>query len=440
MLIFWISAARKSGCARIFGNRRYDEVASKRETPQPIHPDVFIVSKAYTERFFQQVHAPDESPVFPVAPGAAPAAWADVNPDGRMEYEVVAAVMELRSERQPEVTALICADWGLPQDTLHITVQKIRRALGTFLASRGSHRKNRCSKTRAVSVTCQSIHRRSNMPIYMDRHHMKGATTRTLADAHRKDLKIQRKYGINLMTYWFDEKRGSAFCLMDAPTQDHVTQMHAEAHGAIPNKIMEVSPEIVASFLGRIEDPLPAPDSQAGEPPIDSAFRAIMFTDMQDSTAMTTRLGDKAALALFRIHNAISRDAIKAYGGREIQHTGDGFFVSFASAVDAVDCAVAMQNDFAAHNRKNPEMPIQVRIGLSAGEPIEEDHRLFGSTVQLAARMCDKAQPGQILIAPAIRDLCKDQKYRYIDQGGCMLKGFDEPVNIIEVVWLGAGR
>ncbi|MGD9301694.1 MAG: DUF4242 domain-containing protein [Desulfobacterales bacterium] len=77
------------------------------------------------------------------------------------------------------------------------------------------------------------------MPIYMDRHEMEGATAKAVADAHEKDLKLQEKYGIKLMTYWFDENRGSAFCLIDAPAKEKVRQLHEEAHGSVPHKIVD---------------------------------------------------------------------------------------------------------------------------------------------------------------------------------------------------------
>ena len=76
------------------------------------------------------------------------------------------------------------------------------------------------------------------MPIYMDRHDLYGATTKAVEDAHEKDLKLQSKYGVRLLTYWFDEERGSTFCLMEAPAAERVHQLHAEAHGNIPHKII----------------------------------------------------------------------------------------------------------------------------------------------------------------------------------------------------------
>jgi class 3 adenylate cyclase len=275
------------------------------------------------------------------------------------------------------------------------------------------------------------------MPIFMDRHEMEGATAKAVADAHQKDLKLQAKYNVRLLTYWFDESRGSTFCLMDAPAKEKVIQLHEEAHGSIPNKIMEVDPHTVEAFLGRIEDPQPSSESNGSESAaqVDSAFRTIMFTDMKDSTAIITRLGDKRALKLFRIHNSLARDALKAHNGREIQHTGDGFMVSFTSASHAVSCAIALQISFVDHNQSKPDASINVRIGICAGEPVEEDQRLFGSTVPLTSRICNKAEPDQILVAPIIRDLCRGENFSFTDQGESSLKGFSQPLRLYEVQW-----
>ena len=275
------------------------------------------------------------------------------------------------------------------------------------------------------------------MPIYMDRHNLEGATAKSLADAHQKDLKLQDKFGIKLLTYWFDEGRGTAFCLIDAPAKEQVRQLHKEAHGSIPHKIMEVNPETVEAFLGKIEDPQPSSESftASNETFVDSAFRVIMFTDMKDSTAITTRLGDTKALELFRTHNSITRRALKEYNGREIQHTGDGFMVSFSSAAQAVECAIAIQRYLSSYNLSHPDTKINVRIGICAGEPVEEDQRLFGSTVQLTSRICDKAESDQILVAPVIRDLCIGKEFSFADQGEFLPKGFDQPVRMYEAHW-----
>jgi len=275
------------------------------------------------------------------------------------------------------------------------------------------------------------------MPIYMDRHDMPGVPASVVADAHQKDLKLQDKYGVKILTYWFDEGRGSAFCLIDAPVAEKVTQLHAEAHGAVPTKIIEVDPQVVKTFLGRIEDSRPNHDSEtlSNGTEMDPAFRSIMFTDMKDSTAITTRLGDARALELFRTHNAITREVLNQYQGREIQHTGDGFMISFNSASSAVACAIGIQRTMADRNEAHPDTPINVRIGICAGEPVEEDQRLFGSTIQLTSRICDQAEPDQILVAAVIRDLCLGKQFVFEDRGEATLKGFDQPQRLYEVQW-----
>ena len=91
------------------------------------------------------------------------------------------------------------------------------------------------------------------MPIYMDRHDLAAVTAKDVAEAHREDLKIQDNYNCKGLTYWFDEKRGTAFCLVEAPNADCVKEMHDNAHGLIPHQIIEVESNVVNAFLGRIE-------------------------------------------------------------------------------------------------------------------------------------------------------------------------------------------
>ncbi len=109
--------------------------------------------------------------------------------------------------------------------------------------------------------------------------------------------------------------------------------------------------------------------------------------------------------------------------------------VSFTSASHAVECAIAIQRSFASHNRIHPDTKINVRLGICAGEPVEEDQRLFGSTVQLTSRICDKTGPDQILVAPVIRDLCIGKQFSFTDQGEFAPKGFNQPLRMYEVHW-----
>ncbi|MEE8346246.1 MAG: adenylate/guanylate cyclase domain-containing protein [Dehalococcoidia bacterium] len=163
-----------------------------------------------------------------------------------------------------------------------------------------------------------------------------------------------------------------------------------------------------------------------------SGLVTILFTDMEGSTALTQRLGDAGAQELLRTHNSIVRDALKAQDGAEIKHTGDGIMASFATASKALACATAIQAALAERNEAAEE-PINVRIGLNAGEPVAEDEDLFGTAVQLAARVCARAQPGQVLASNVVRELSAGKGFLFSDQGDVVLRGFEDPVRLYEV-------
>jgi len=272
------------------------------------------------------------------------------------------------------------------------------------------------------------------MPVYMDRHYVEGATRHAVADAHQKDLALQEKYEVKFLTYWFDEIRCTAFCLIEAPNRETIERAHNEAHGLVPNEVLEVDPAVVEAFLGRIKDP-PAPPTKADGVSIDAGFRAIMFTDLKDSTRMTLLYGDAKALHLMHVHNALIRNSLNSSRGREVKHTGDGIMASFLSVSDAVECAIAIQKAFAAYNQEHGETPLYVRIGLSAGEPIEEHGDLFGKSVQLAARLCSHAEPGRIVIDQIVLDQWSGKQLPVSDLGEVTPKGFDHAVSVYEVEW-----
>ena len=269
------------------------------------------------------------------------------------------------------------------------------------------------------------------MPIYMDRHQGESLTAQAAADAHSADLKVQDKYGCKFITYWYDDDRDAVFCLVNAPDMSSVRKVHEDAHGFVHSEIMEVDPNIVKAFLGRVEDP----SLRDGEVTVDSPFRAIMFTDLEDSTKMISALGDDKSMELLRVHNAITRGSLHAHGGREIKHTGDGFMASFASAVSAVECAINIQKTMAQHNEENPTTIMNLRIGISAGEPVRNDKQLYGAAVNLAARLSAQAKPGSILVAQVVKDLCIGKSISFANRGEFEAKGFEQPVPMFAVVW-----
>ena len=276
------------------------------------------------------------------------------------------------------------------------------------------------------------------MPLYMDIHNLDdGTTPEDVAKAHAKDMETQKKYGVEYTKYWVNETGKKVFCLAHAPNAEAAEQVHREAHGMMPEKIIEVQPELAEGFLGGVETNaagaviLPGSGADARDPGI----RTVLFTDVVNSTILTQSLGDEAALAILGVHNTIVRDALSASGGREVKHTGDGIMASFVSPAAAVRCAIHIQRELEKHAQENSERPLKVRVGAAAGEPVEQNNDLFGSTVQLAARLCAHAQPQQILVSNAIPDLCIGKGLLFEDLGEVSLKGFGNPVRAHAAAW-----
>jgi len=272
----------------------------------------------------------------------------------------------------------------------------------------------------------------------MDIHKLpEGATLEDVARAHYRDLETQRKYGVEYSKYWLNEKTGKVFCLCHAPTAEAAECVHREAHGLMAEKIIEIQPELAEGFLGSGEtnDAGAVIFSGAEADARDPGIRTILFTDVVNSTTLTQLLGDDAALAVLGVHDTIVRDALSALGGREIKHTGDGIMASFISAASAVRCAIRVQRELDKHSKTNPNGALKVRVGAAVGEPVEQDNDLFGSTVQLASRLCTHAQPEQILVSNAIAELCLGKGLLFEDLGEVDLKGFSSPIRAHAAAW-----
>ena len=195
-----------------------------------------------------------------------------------------------------------------------------------------------------------------------------------------------------------------------------------------------------APYLGDTDAVLQAIEEFVGEgeeqakPLAPEDIHTILFTDVEGSTALTQRLGDAKARELLREHERMVREALRSHGGSEVKTMGDGFMACFSSATKALESAIAMQRAFAAHN-ESAEEPIKVRVGLNAGEPIAEDDDLFGTAVNLAARICGHAEAGQILAPVVVRELAAGKRFMFSDQGETELRGFEDPVRLFEVRW-----
>ena len=276
------------------------------------------------------------------------------------------------------------------------------------------------------------------MPTYMDIHDIPGGVSaEDVANAHYKDVAIQDKYGVSYHKYWVNEKTGKVFCLCHAPNAEAAEQVHREAHGLMPDKVIQVEPEMAELFMG-------SPDVNEGGAALfpgggshdhDPGIRTILFTDIVESTTMTQQMGDEAAMELVDLHDKIVRDALKDLGGREVKHLGDGIMASFVSAASAVKCATRVQNELAKNLQAKANQPVRVRVGIAAGEPVERHNDLFGITVQLASRLCAHAEADQILVSNVVAELCQGKAIPFEDLGEVSLKGFEQPVRAHAVTW-----
>ena|SRR5271157_131941 len=245
------------------------------------------------------------------------------------------------------------------------------------------------------------------MPIFMDRHDVPGATAADVAIAHQKDLGIQAKYDCRALTYWFDEARGVAFCLVDAPDAEAVTRMHKEAHGLVPNRIIQVHSELVEAFLGRIGDPVTTETTgELGTSVIeDTAFRTVLAVEFKDVAILAVRYGVAVSHDLLRAHDTIINDAIQRHRCGRVAKSDDLYLVTSLSASSAVECARQIQSALNARivgDDGTSESTLSVGIGLSAGEPVADGTDLFGDAIQWAKRMCRLARDNRIFVTSTV--------------------------------------
>lgn len=192
--------------------------------------------------------------------------------------------------------------------------------------------------------------------------------------------------------------------------------------------------EVVRQECGPPTTPAPGDATSAAMPPAQQRSRrlaAIMFTDMVGYTSLVQR-NESLGLRLLKRQRRIVRACLPGFGGREVEVIGDAFLVEFASALHAVECAVALQQLFAAGEADPRDgTRIQLRIGIHLGDILRPGKGVFGDSVNLAARLQTAAPEGGI----AISGMVFDQIYNKItvdfeDRGELQLKGIDRPTRV----------
>ncbi len=247
----------------------------------------------------------------------------------------------------------------------------------------------------------------------MDRHDLtKEINADHVAQIHQEDLKVEHQFGCKGLTYWFDDKRRTAFCLIDAPSKEALQEMHDYAHGAVPTNIIEVDPNLVESFLGRIEDPDKTQNAEldfVNDPP----YRILMVTGYTNISLIKSRSKKKS---LQNYNDSIIKQIIH-FNGKLVKNKIDCSFVSFRSISDAVLCAIEIQSQFKEFILKGEYANLKLKIGLSSGEPVTDKEEFFADTIKLAERLC-KVVLGQIIISSEVKELYENENLNIINSGG----------------------
>jgi AraC-like DNA-binding protein len=243
------------------------------------------------------------------------------------------------------------------------------------------------------------------MPIYMDLHRAPGVTAKEVAEAHYHDVLIEAKFKCKCITYWYDEREGQVFCLINAPDKDAVVQMHSNAHGLIPHEIIEVNPNIVEGFLGRIKDPEKQSDDSVLNVFSEPALRVIMFIKTADPKLLRHRQGENKAVKMLTRFNAAIRDSLRDFSGRLVESPDQTLIISFMTAAQAIEYAqhirATLEDDFDE---------LDLRLGIDCGMPVEKNNELFGATIELAKNLCWIAKTGEIIISQKVFEHLKNHK------------------------------
>ncbi|SRX55873.1 nickel-binding protein [Aequorivita sp. CIP111184] len=240
------------------------------------------------------------------------------------------------------------------------------------------------------------------MPIFMDFHDLPdGVSAKHVAEMHQADLDIEHKYNCRGLTYWCDEKRQTAFCLIDAPNKQAVLDLHQHSHGAVPQRIIEVNDAIVESFLGRIEDPEKSKKTTLNIIN-DPAFRTLIVVKIKHKNLRVNEI--ETLKATIKGYTSSIKTLTPEYNGRLVRQEAYSFLMSFASVTDAIHCGLKIKD---IHNCViTPNLDL--KIGISAGIPVSEKEGIFEDTIKMAERLCEYVN-SPVSIASEVKDLYESE-------------------------------
>jgi class 3 adenylate cyclase len=164
-----------------------------------------------------------------------------------------------------------------------------------------------------------------------------------------------------------------------------------------------------------------------------TAVRTFVFTDIVESTRLVEMLGDEQWESLLAWHDRTLRGCIEAQAGEEVKHEGDGFFIAFAEADSALECACSIQRSLRDHRRDHGFAP-RVRIGIHATEATDRSGDYGGRGIHIAARIAAAAGAGEIIVSRDALQAAHDG-FRAVDERPLELKGVAQPIIVATVDW-----
>ena len=248
------------------------------------------------------------------------------------------------------------------------------------------------------------------MALFLDRHEMNGSldgiTPEEVAKLHATDLDVEDRYGVRCLTYWYQLGSPVAYCLFLAPTADAAVAVHRDAHGNLPTNIIEVDWRNVETFMGPVRGP------ERGEAWQDIARRFFMCTDVDYPRSLMQGSGTRTLQALAD-RDVLAAREVSARGGRYVGVGRRGVIGCFLAGEAALESALAVQKSVGPVSLLYQETPFQARIGITVGEPVYRKPGLFEAALDEAAEICDRAEPGSILVSAEVVHLCRDKGFEF---------------------------
>lgn len=241
-------------------------------------------------------------------------------------------------------------------------------------------------------------------------------TPEEVARLHECDLKAGERHGAHIITYWYHAGAATGFCLVEAPSREAVDQTHRDAHGNVPNRIIEVDWPAVENFLGPIRQPEPAWENF-------SLRTVVCVSSVTPQSRNRVSAGEMTEL--FLQSSAFTQAEFDDRGGRTVHSDETGITGMFPSITGALECALAIQRScvsVAFFSQKKMDL----RIGVSAGEPVTQHMNLFGQARDEAIILSSKASAGSVYVSSVVRDLCDGKGFDFESRGELRLNGQHE--------------